>query len=366
MTISQGLESQIIGVGDNFIILTDVEGIVDITFTVRGCVTETFNFCPIAFNGELCVNLNEITKLVSANKKDYADPFRYEQDEIYNETDPYHFVKLDIRFENDGEVINYPEVSVVFGALQIGECINFGNLLDGVIDPLGAKTTINDNNPADTFPLTFPIRLSGLTGGGTTTTFKSPLKDYTISYVPTLPIFEGYPHSTTILRSDGVERILDYHPINMPVPDLQYVPEFIENPCNGIYVKWLGRYGQYLYWLFDGKYTEQINTRSQGSIQSNWKNRALAQSNVINIGQESRSRLNVFTKTSRVYMQLIASIVSSPEVYIYENDCLSVCKDTWTRVIQRNGNYTVRDSSQLFQELSLSFDTPELNTQTLV
>lgn len=124
MVITSNLESQLIGVGDVFIVLDEVVDFADVTYTVRGVITESFEFSPIANNGRIILNLEEITRLVYDNLENYEDPFLYEGDVTYTETDAYHFIKLDISItDNNQDNIQINDVCVINAALQVSECI---------------------------------------------------------------------------------------------------------------------------------------------------------------------------------------------------------------------------------------------------
>lgn len=393
MTITQGLEGGIIGVGRNVMLLDGIVGAVDVKYTIKSDIDEVFEFCYEPVDSTLRLNIEEIVKLVADNKTDYCDPFTYEQDVLYTEKDHYHYVKLCIDIENDGNKTTVDDIAIIYAALQVGECIGWGALLG---QPITSRLTTKGGEivqkESSVFPLTFPFCLGGQqqlsnTGKGGTQAQASqfpisfpiilggePVQSLTSRYplknpatngdVVTLPIFLGYPHTTTLLEENGLKRVLDHD--GDQILDFQYVPEVITDHCGGVYVKWLGRYGNYMYWLFEGTYEESINVRSLGDIQNLWTDRATATSNTINIGKEARTRLSVSTKAHKKYMRLIKQILSSPEVYIYENDCFGVEKCTWTKATIANGNYPVQNSKFNTQDLRITLSLPEMNVQKLI
>ena len=173
-------------------------------------------------------------------------------------------------------------------------------------------------------------------------------------------IYEGYPHTTSILLSDstsiyvvrdglgdysikdeadvdlvnddydvytgkGILRYLDYHPIHKPIPDLRYADGF-KKECEGIYLKWLNTQGGYSYELFSNAYTEDKIYKSLGEIQRHWRSRGSLSDNTYDLGRESKSQINIYKKISRLDMREVASLLDSPEVYMYtddSSDCLS-------------------------------------------
>lgn len=143
MNVSQPLESTLIGVGDNYIVLENIVDYIDVVFTVRGTVTETFNHRYTAHNGEVALNLREITRLVYDNLENYEDPFDYTADVLYTETDSYHFIKLDVDI-TDANVDNIQinDINVINAALDVGECLLLTSLLDEVLNDDAGKTVI--------------------------------------------------------------------------------------------------------------------------------------------------------------------------------------------------------------------------------
>lgn len=185
-----------------------------------------------------------------------------------------------------------------------------------------------------------------------------------------LPIFKGYPHTTSILRDTGIERLLDYHPTYKTIPDLTYAGKFIENHCGGVYFKWLNRKGGYDYWLFSNVYSLTKTTKSKGNILNNFTDRASAISHTHNIGKESNNSLNLFSRTPLQYMNTIIGIVESPEVYMYTKDCgyekfnANYCD--WVKVSLPNGGFRVYNSKNNTQSLRLRIDLPEIMVQSIV
>ncbi len=144
MNIKQGLESSLIGVGDNYIVMENVVDNIDVTYTVRGVNTEVYNFNFTANDGEVDLNLREITRLVYDNVEFYQDPFDYENDVLYTETAGYHYIKLDISItdaNSDNVTIN--DISVINAALDVGECLLLTALVDNTLNQETAKQPTN-------------------------------------------------------------------------------------------------------------------------------------------------------------------------------------------------------------------------------
>jgi|GEM_PF-6495184 len=142
MTIKQPLESSLIGVGDNYLVLEAVQSYVDVIYTIHGVVDETFNFSYVANNGEVNLNLRELTRLVYDNLKNYEDPFDYTEDKLYTELDAYHFIKLDIDITDaDDNNIQVNDIKIINAALDVGECLLLASLEDSVLNEEAGKST---------------------------------------------------------------------------------------------------------------------------------------------------------------------------------------------------------------------------------
>ncbi|TSE05247.1 hypothetical protein [Aquimarina algiphila] len=186
-----------------------------------------------------------------------------------------------------------------------------------------------------------------------------------------LPIWEGYPHTTTVLRANGLERVLDYDPVLNPVPDMTYATEF-RKQCSGVYVKWLNRYGAYKYWLFSNVLKESIKTKSLGTIQNDWDNRIIAFSEKHEIGKQSTLSVEIYDRIEYKYMRKVKDVLESPEVYMYMDQLpvidseLSTRYCGWIKVIVKQGNYSLINTKNNTEEIRLKIELPKSYVQTLI
>lgn len=144
MNIKQALESTLIGVGDNYLVIENIDTFIDVVFTVHGVSDEQFEFTYRANAGEAAINLREITRLVYDNVEHYQDPFTYDDDVLYTETDGYHFIKLDIDITDaSAENLQVHDIKVINAALDVGECLILTSLQDEVLNEQAGKTPSN-------------------------------------------------------------------------------------------------------------------------------------------------------------------------------------------------------------------------------
>jgi len=184
-------------------------------------------------------------------------------------------------------------------------------------------------------------------------------------------IFEGFPHTTSVLRRDEgivkenesyyIDRIIDYDGIDLNSLDMTYVNEFVRC-CDGIYTKWLNNEGGYSYWLFAPEHSEVLKTKSIGSLKRSWRDRSV-NSDMTSLGKTTGREMNLFTKASKYYMKELQSVLTSPEVYVYM-DNLDNELNGFVKVDTSNGNYRV-NSHHNYQELRLKVSLPNKRSQTI-
>ncbi|TSE05246.1 hypothetical protein [Aquimarina algiphila] len=81
-----------------------------------------FKYSP-DLDGEVTVNLLDITKLIYESIDNFTDPFDYTTTTLFKESDGYHYSKLNMTFEDATETpINVNDIAVVNGVFQTKEC----------------------------------------------------------------------------------------------------------------------------------------------------------------------------------------------------------------------------------------------------
>ncbi len=189
-------------------------------------------------------------------------------------------------------------------------------------------------------------------------------------------IFEGYPHSTSVLKQNTttnqyyIERLLDYDGVDEGTVNLLYIDEFVKN-CKGLYLKWLNIQGGYSYWLFSPNFKTDRKVKTLGEIQNHWRVRGLGDTNNIDIGKTGQDTISVYTKTYTKYMNEIISVLESPEVYLYTDDATNCEKFTdnlcgWVRVSVSDGRYQIQNSKYNLQPLSLKIQLPQRFVQSII
>lgn len=110
--------------------------------------------------------------------------------------------------------------------------------------------------------------------------------------------------------------------------------------CNNIYIKFLNQKGGYSYWLFES-YTEKESNIPVGSLIS-------ANNNLLDLGQESKSDLQIYSKIPREYRQYAFDLIISPDVYAYQNG-------GWKKLFMKSNNVE-RDNVKKVYTVTLGID----------
>ena len=122
MIVSLDFESTILAAHTpSFIQLEEVGEYVEVSFS--GDFIEDTTFKYVAFDGNLTINIYEITKQIYSKIESYRDPFDYIETKEYYPEDKYHIGELVVSITgSDGDTIT-KELTILNNALQVNECI---------------------------------------------------------------------------------------------------------------------------------------------------------------------------------------------------------------------------------------------------
>lgn len=120
-----------------------------------------------------------------------------------------------------------------------------------------------------------------------------------------LPVWEGFPIFDFFLDSNYViqKKAL------FEVTNIDYRRA---KGCNNIYLKFLNQNGGYSYWLFES-YAEKESASNLGYLINSRTN------NLIDLGNTSKSNLQVYSKIPKEYRNYAKDIIVSPDVQAYQN-----------------------------------------------
>ncbi len=178
----------------------------------------------------------------------------------------------------------------------------------------------------------------------------------------------GYPHSVSILRDTGIERIVTYHPTHQPTPNMTYISEFISDPCQGVYLKWLNKKSGYDYWLFNKEHIKSIAVQDRGRILNIDTNRPRALSATHSIGKEATTKVTVNTRVNRDRMSILKYVLVSPEVYLFNPQSIlgSVTCAEFNKVFVDARTFAVDNTKNNSVRLRFTFEFDKHNVQSII
>lgn len=120
-----------------------------------------------------------------------------------------------------------------------------------------------------------------------------------------LPVWSGFPISDYFLSSSYLieEQLL---------ADVSNIDYRRIKGCNNIYLKFLNQKGGYSFWLFES-YSEKEANSNLGYLVNSKTN------NLLDLGNESKSDLQIYSKIPKEYRDYAKDIIVSPDIYAYQN-----------------------------------------------
>jgi hypothetical protein len=149
----------------------------------------------------------------------------------------------------------------------------------------------------------------------------------------TLPVWSGFPAYDYFLSSSYVIQ-------EQNLADVSNIDYRRIRGCNNIYIKFLNQKGGYSYWLFES-YSEKETNNPLGYT-------VTGTNNLLDLGQESKSDLQIYSKIPREYRQYAFDIIVSPDVYAYQNGA-------WKKIFMKSNNIE-KDNIKRVYTVNLNID----------
>ena len=137
--------------------------------------------------------------------------------------------------------------------------------------------------------------------------------------------------------------------------------------CEGHYLKWLNRSGDYSYFLFSNKYEESIDASSIGSINNDFKNKEYNPSPSLSKGKTSNREMTLFkSKVDEKMRYFLSDLIDSPKVYYYTGK-----KDTkasqynWIEVNVTDNNFEMERPKENTWNYFLQIEFTKYKNQTI-
>lgn len=132
-----------------------------------------------------------------------------------------------------------------------------------------------------------------------------------------LPVWSGFPVYDYFLSSG-------YLIEEQALADVTGIDYKRTKGCNNIYIKFLNQKGGYSYWVFES-YSEKENSNNVGYLVNSKTN------NLLDLGSESKSDLQIYSKIPKEYRDYAKDIIVSPDIYAYQNG-------GWKKIFSKNNS----------------------------
>lgn len=142
----------------------------------------------------------------------------------------------------------------------------------------------------------------------------------------TIPIWSGLPIAESFLNSD-------YSISEIPLAEITEVDYRRGKGCNNVYFKFLNQKGGYSFWLFES-YSEKETVRNIGNLIG-------GDGQLIDLGSDSDSDLQVYSKIPKEYKQYAKDFIVSPDVYVWQDAI-------WKKVTTKNNSIEVDNIKKVY------------------
>src|SRR6478752_6772409 len=150
-----------------------------------------------------------------------------------------------------------------------------------------------------------------------------------------LPVWSGFPVYDYFLTSGYVIQEQGLADLDPALIDYKRI-----KGCNNIYLKFLNQKGGYSYWLFES-WTEKEQNNPLGYLID-------GSNNMLDLGSESKSDLQVYSKIPKEYKQYAFDLIDSLDVYAYQNG-------TWKKIFMKSNNIE-KDNIKKVYTVTLNID----------
>lgn len=186
--------------------------------------------------------------------------------------------------------------------------------------------------------------------------------DYTFKVRrPYTTYFKGFEQKDYVVKLDSYS---DFAPNSIRRSENAAYVDRVVDEC-GIFVTWLNEAGTWSYWLFSEKYTEEIRTKSLGSIQKSVNN-DLNHSTMYSLGYTANKRWTLRSDVPVMEGELeeLQSIYSSSIVFVYlEGKSNSGLYPKRVSVVEGAYKFDINKQDVYPFSVTIEFDALKLKTE---
>lgn len=134
----------------------------------------------------------------------------------------------------------------------------------------------------------------------------------------------------------------------------------------GVYLKWFNQNGAWSYWRFSSIYKENVNTKLNDELNSDFNNIENTIGRVEQTGMEAFLTRSVKTGNMTDHERFVVSqIFTSPKVFLYNNQELQPFSvDNWKKIKVKASNQELLNTKKVLTEFDVKLEFPEQYTQT--
>ena len=154
----------------------------------------------------------------------------------------------------------------------------------------------------------------------------------------------------------------------LTVNDTNFLTLEVDNEgCEGIYLKWLNKYGGYTYWLFNKQYEIQRSTKDVGELFNDYNDLADTISPYTQIGKESQDEIKIATDAvTKQQNNLLSGLLRSPKVLMFTGTRYSKANfNDWIEVNLKPGRTRIKEAKIDLINYELTIELPKDYTQKL-
>ena len=133
-----------------------------------------------------------------------------------------------------------------------------------------------------------------------------------------------------------------------------------ENECDGVYLKWLNKYGGYNYWLFNRFFEITKRVRDKGSINNDFNNLNDTISQFKKLGKTSFDIWTLQTDILSVNdVNVLKGIFTSPKIYLFTGERFaSNSNDNWIEINLTNTQALIQEPKQTVNTFEVNIELP--------
>lgn len=323
--------------------------------------------------GKFYFNFKEwITTIINSdNFKDDLQPdldssFVYDwTSKVYLQTD----ITLTVTFNDSSTETATKSLKWISGYVQLEEFKKQYPINPSIDDVVLLHPFVENSNRDSYFKYWsgYPFDITAYTGDATTLTIanQNNLLEYD---------FDAIGRVNRIVFSDGrldvtIDDVISLvRGINvLQLGDCNATIERIDDyDCDGVYIKWINRFGGWSYWLFP-RANRNRKVKDLGTLENDFENQIDTVSPTVQIGSTSQDNILVTSDIiSELEQTILEDLIDSPKVYLFTGEPYAKNNyNDWLEVSVKSTDFRIRNAKHRQNVLNFSIELPQRNTRKI-